>query len=312
MLKDRKAGNSLPSPIVVMQGGLGNQLFLWSFAHSISGPQPFQVDLLKGLGSTEKRDFELLSVLNNCTHVRRDSSGSLWVPRTILLFHLLDRLWRYRFLRPYIEKLGYIREDPRFDQIQSNHFPKMIRYARGYFQKQKNVEQIIDKVRSEIIPVVEEILPTVLRKFALETNYSVVHIRRGDYEAAEFSPVIIGTLSDEYFTKGISKFERTKLVFLTEDRGDILDLITALDPDLVLDKRDTSPWETLAIIYGSKNFLGSNSSLSWWGARICAIRGGNVWLPSQWSFWENIDPTDYHFPTCKITDVYWKQGVNKL
>ena len=294
------------NPITVIQGGLGNQLSQWSFAHSISRTNLFQIDPLKGLGSTERRNFELIPVLVNCTHVKKNTEGNLITPRILFFFHVLDRLWQHKSIRTFTEKFGYIREDPRLDQEQSVKFPKTIRYARGYFQKQQNVEKILEVVKCELIPVVERILPKMEEKFGLGTQYSVIHVRRGDYEAAEFSPIIIGTLSDEYFIKGIPKLKPSTLVVLTEDRKDVIDLIEVLSPNLVLDKGDTSPWETLAIMYGATDFLGSNSSLSWWGARLCAIRGGRVWLPSEWSFWKNIDPVDYHFPSCNIADVYWK------
>lgn len=298
----------MPYPIVVIQGGLGNQLSQWSFAHTIPGVENFQLDPLDGLGSKIPREFELLPVLAHCSHLKKDSHGSIVVPLTLPFYHLLDRFWQLKLCRPLIEKLGYIREDPRFDQEQTEKFPAIIRYARGYFQKQQNVEKILNLVNAEIIPIVQGILLKVDNRFGLGTNYSVVHVRRGDYETTDFSPSIIGTLSDEYFLTGVTKFDSKKLVILTENRSDITDLIQNLAPDLVLDKTDTSPWETLAIMYGATNFLGSNSSLSWWGARICRIRGGKVWLPSQWSFWGNIQNENYHFPSCNIAEVFWKQG----
>jgi hypothetical protein len=95
---------------------------------------------------------------------------------------------------------------------------------------------------------------------------------------------------------------------LTENREDAKELVKNLKPQLVLDKFDTTPWETLAIMYGASQFLGANSSLSWWGARLCSANGGEVWLPSQWSYWKNIDPMDYHFNGAKIVNASWVQG----
>jgi hypothetical protein len=299
-------------PIIAIQGGLGNQLSQWSYAHSHPRIETFQIDLLKGLGSTEHRDFELKDVLDNCPHIKKNGKGEFKTPISLPFFHLLDRLWQFSQLRLFVEKLGYIREDPRFDQVQTQKISKSFRYAKGYFQKQQNVENAINHVSIEIIPIVLGMIPMLTERFRLGENYSVLHVRRGDYETTDFSPVNIGTLSDDYFLRGVTNFSSVKLIILTENRMDIEDLITSLNPDLVLDKRNTSPWETLAIMFGATNFLGSNSSLSWWGARMCAMRGGNVWLPSQWSYWENINPGDYHFPSCNIADVYWKQDGQSI
>jgi len=297
----------LNTPIVVFQGGLGNQLSQWSFAHSISGSKYFSIDPLHKMSEIQSRNFELEEIFRNCDHIKKDKSGKLSVAKTRVFFHLLDRMWEYKSLRFFVEIFGYFREDPRIDQGQSSKAPNSIRYAKGYFQKQKNVESIFDSVRKEIIPLVDRILPGIRQKFDLASNYTVVHVRRGDYEAAEFTPTIIGTLSDEYFVRGMHGLDSSKLILLTENREDVTDLVIKLNPLLVLDRLDTTPWETLTLMYGASFLLGCNSSLSWWGARLCSARGGQVWLPSQWSHWKNINATDYHFPACNIADVYWTQ-----
>lgn len=296
------------APIIVIQGGLGNQLSQWSFAHSLSGSQCFLIDPLYNMSQNRARNFELRDVFKKCEHVKKDKSGNFSVSRIRIFFHLLDRMWEFKRLRSFVEGFGYFREDPRFDQEQSHDIPKTFRYAKGYFQKQENVETVIGSVRNEIFPLLDLILPNIRKKFALSSQYSVVHVRRGDYEVAEFTPVIIGTLSDEYFIKGVTSLDSSNLVLLTENREDVSDLVRQLKPSLVLDKFDTTPWETLAIMYGASKCLGSNSSLSWWGAKLCSTRGGDVWLPSQWSYWKNIDVVDYHFPTCNIADAYWVQN----
>ena len=303
-----KAIGNFQTPIVVFQGGLGNQLSQWSFAHSIAGSRRFLIDPLYGMSEVASRNFELQEVCKNCDHVRRDKAGNLEIPRRRVFFHFLDRIWEFKVLRPFVEIFGYIREDPRVDQEQSHDISKAPKYAKGYFQKQENVENVMNSVRSEIIPIVDEILPEARKKFALNLDYTVIHVRRGDYEAEVFSPIIIGTLSDQYFVKGMYQMVPSNLVLLTENREDVSDLVNLLKPQLVLDKFDTTPWETLAIIYGATKFLGSNSSLSWWGARLCSEKGGDVWLPSQWSYWKNVNVSDYHFINCKIADALWVQS----
>ena len=298
---------SLKIPIIVFQGGLGNQLSQWSFAHAISGSEGFQIDPLHGMSGIQSRNFELQEVFNHCEHIKNIESNKLIFPSGRIFFHLLDRLWELRILRGIVEAFGYFREDPRVDQEQTSVIPKTLRYAKGYFQKQQNVQKVFCSVEKEIMPLVDKLLPIVRKKFSLDSQYTVMHVRRGDYDTAEFSPIIIGTLSDRYFINGLKEMDTSNLILLTENREDVRDLVKVLNPRMILDKFDTTPWETLAIMYGASQFLGANSSLSWWGARLCSANGGEVWLPSQWSYWKNIDPTDYHFPGIKIADVYWVQ-----
>ena len=299
---------ALLAPIVVFQGGLGNQLSQWSYAHSIVGSGFFLIDPLHNLHEVANRNFELVDVCENCEHVLKDKKGHFKIPKSRFFYRFLDRLWEFKVIRAFVEVFGYIREDPRIDQEQSRDISKVPRYAKGYFQKQANVEKVMSAVRIEIIPLVRRLLPDLIERFALTPGYTVFHVRRGDYEAAEFTPVNIGTLSDEFFIEGLHTVKPSNLVLLTENREDVSDLVIQLNPQLVLDKSETTPWETLAIIYGATKFLGSNSSLSWWGARLCLERGGDVWLPSQWSYWKNVNVGDFHFANCKIVDALWLQG----
>lgn len=298
----------MQTPIVVFQGGLGNQLSQWSYAHTIEGSHSFLVDPIYDTSQVKSRNFELHAVCEKCDHVVKNKNGEFRIPRSRVFYHFLDRLWQFRILRPFVESCGYIREDPRIDQPQTTQVSKVPRYARGYFQKQQNVEKVMGAVQSEIIPLVREILPEVRSRVGLPSEYSVIHVRRGDYAAAEFTPVNIGTLGDQYFIEGLRDLDFSNLVILTENRIDVTDLNFKLKPAFILDRLDTTPWETLAIMYGATKFLGSNSSLSWWGARLCSTRGGDVWLPSQWSYWQNVDVRDYHFPSCRIAKSYWLQG----
>jgi hypothetical protein len=293
---------------MAIQGGLGNQLSQWYFAHAISGDSSFRVDPLYKMTTAGLRNFELQPLIEKCSHLEYRADQNFLSPFTKSYYKTLDRLWEIGSLRRFVEGLGYFREDPRLDQNQSKWNSKGIRYAKGYFQKQAKIEKVFSSVEKELLPVIQEVLATLEERIYLGSNYTVLHVRRGDYEAAEFTPIIIGTLSDEYFLRGLEGLDTSNLILLTENREDVTELVKALNPRMVLDKFDTTPWETLAIMYGSAQFLGANSSLSWWGARLCSAKGGSVWLPSQWSYWKNIDTFDYHFPGSNIANVFWVQG----
>ena len=298
----------MKSPIIAIQGGLGNQLFQWFFDHTISEDAHFRIDPLYEMSVVGSRNFELQPLIGRCSHVQLALNQDFLSPLAKSSYGLLDGLWEFIVLRRFVEGLGYIREDPRIDQSQSEGNSRNIKYAKGYFQKQAAIEKVFSYVKQELEPVLQETLGTFNTRMQLGNNYTVLHVRRGDYESAEFTPINIGTLSDEYFSRGLEGMETSNLIILTEIREDVAELVKTFNPRLVLDKSDTTPWETLAIMYGASQFLGANSSLSWWGARLCSANGGEVWLPSQWSYWKNIDPTDYHFPGSNIANVYWVQG----
>lgn len=293
---------------MAIQGGLGNQLSQWYYAHAISGQSKFRIDPLYKMTDVGLRNFELQPLIENCPHLQHEFRHDFLSSTTKCHYRVLDSLWEYKILRRFVEKLGYYREDPRVDQDQSIKGSKTIRYAKGYFQKQSEIEKIFKIVEKELVPVLISTLAAFEKRINLGSNYTVLHVRRGDYAAAKFTPEIIGTLSDEYYSRGLEEMETVNLILLTENREDVTDLVNALNPRIVLDKLDTTPWETLAIMYGASQLLGANSSLSWWGARLCFANGGKIWLPSQWSYWKNIDPMDYHFHGANVANAYWVQS----
>lgn len=307
----REAAEKLNNPIMAIQGGLGNQLSQWYFAHTILENSHFRIDPMYNMRSVSHRNFELRPLIEKCSHLEHRMDQNFLPRFTRSYYKLLDSLWEFSSLRSFVERLGYFREDPRLDQNQSILNPKNIRYAKGYFQKQAEIERAFFFVEMELLPIVKEVLDTLAKRVQLGPNYTALHVRRGDYKSEEFTPIIIGTLSDEYFLRGLEPLDKSNLILLTEDRHDVSDLVKALNPRLVLDKFDTTPWEALAIMYGAAQFLGANSSLSWWGARLCFANGGKVWLPSQWSYWKNVDTNDYHFPGSNIVNVNWVQGNEK-
>ncbi len=294
---------------MAIQGGLGNQLSQWYFAHTISVTSHFRIDPLYEMSLLGLRNFELSPIMRKCSHIEKGKDSNFLPSSTRAVFRTLDKLWRFSRLRPLIENLGYFREDPRFDQDQSGEMSGSTKYFKGYFQNQAFVQSVFDVVEHELLPIIRDYLKKITSRLDLGNDYTVIHVRRGDYAAVEFTPTIIGSLSDEYFIQGLLDIDTSNLILLTENREDVADLVRKLKPRLVLDKSDTTPWETLAIMYGAARFIGSNSSLSWWGARICSTRGGQVWLPSQWSYWKNVDVGDYHFPKCNIAEAFWGQSA---
>ena len=288
-----------------MQGGLGNQLSQWYFAHSIAIDSCFRFDPLYNLAKVEHRNFELAPLMSVCPHIQNGVQTNSIPFFERVYFRTLNKLWEFKILRKLVERLGYFREDPRSDQMQSKNVTRSLKYARGYFQKHSEIEKVFECVRTEMFPIIDAVLADVRSKLNLTSEYTVIHVRRGDYASIDFTPVYIGTLSDQYFIEGSKSLKNSNLLLLTENQEDVKSLVQNLGPCTVLDKTRTSPWETLAILAGATQFLGSNSSLSWWGARLCFARGGQVWLPEQWSYWKNIDPNDYHFPGSNVLKPYW-------
>ena len=58
---------------------------------------------------------------------------------------------------------------------------------------------------------------------------------------------------------------------------------------MILSDTEASPLQTLALMSNAQFFVGSNSSLSWWGAYLATKSGNPCILPEKWSQWGNYE-----------------------
>lgn len=295
-------------PIIALNGGLGNQLFQWFFAHTVSADQSFRVDPLfrENEISLGVNGPNLEDLISRCPHIEKNSAGLVKEATPKKLLHLANHLWhRLHILHPLLTWLGYYRENPNSSVPQSPYIPIPMRYAYGYFQNGKVIEQMLDQVKVELVPIVAANLQVLRDKFELDTPYTVIHVRRYPTKGFKLSPIQFCNLDSSFFVDWAEKNSGEKIILLAEFEDQVVDIVQTLSPKLVLDSSKTSAWDVLAIMAGAEKCLGSNSSLSWWGARLCSIFGGETWLPANWSYWNNVDTKAFHFPGCKLTNSKW-------
>ena len=294
---------------MAINGGLGNQLFQWCFAHSLVADKKVVLDLLFDGEDIkfQQLDFRLSELVARCHHIKKETTGEISGPKFRKFWHGVNYLWLIpsKIIRSLLTQLGYYRENPIQSASQSKHMPKNIFYAYGYFQHDKIVEGVWDLVEFELMPYLQTVINQVIRKFNLESRYTVIHVRCYPEKGYTHSPIHVSNLSKNYYVNWLKENPTENLILLTENAEEVTELISLLRPTIVLDREMTSPWETLAIMANSSRMLGSNSSLSWWGAKLSALRGGEVWLPAQWSYWKNIDPTKILFDSCNIAEDDW-------
>jgi hypothetical protein len=201
--------------------------------------------------------------------------------------------------------MGYYRENPNSEVIQSLSMPSPMRYAYGFFQNAEMVEQVLGVIDVELLPLIKSNLKELQEKYDLRSPYTAIHLRRYPTAGIKLSPIQFCNLSSNYFINWAKQNSGEKIILLTEHADQVREIIDTLQPDLVLDASNSSPFDVLAIMAGSEKCLGSNSSLSWWGARLCSINGGQASLPSRWSYWGNVDSRTFHFTGCNLSNSVW-------
>ena len=285
---------------ISFSGGLGNQLFQYAAAHSNTAQSNFKVDLhLYFIGSARK--FELEELLQNCSHTNYIQVNF----RSYSVTRLLESLKYSGIKMPVLDKLGYISDE----NIEALTFPKRRSrknsYLSGMFQDAYLVEKVCTLIKPELDAVLVKRMKTLKGRFLIPDKYQLVHVRRSDYTISITPSEAIGQLSDEYFV-GLTNESKLPIVLLSEDEKDIADLCSVLQPLLVLTKEQTDSWDVLALMTDAEILIGSNSTLSWWGAYLASKKGSVAWLPSQWSQWKNHDGAKLYLSAIHYPPSFWR------
>jgi hypothetical protein len=293
-------------PIVVIKGGLGNQLFQWVYAHSLQPKQPFYPAQFYYDHHYQNAHLELQAIFKTCPHVMNHGEISQ-VKEFISLS--AEWLWSKKSGKKIAESVfGYVQEDPRINMPQVTGAYHKARIMSGFFQKNCYSDNSMGAVELEILPHAERIAEGLMASGLIPRQYSVLHIRTGEYSArSSIDPSFIGNLEKKYFLENLDRLQAKYLIVLTENADHIPDLLNEIKPDLVLDSHQQNAWETLATMALSESMIGANSSLSWWGAKLASLKDARTWLPSNWSAWNNIDSIGYRFPKLNVIESAWRK-----
>lgn len=264
---------SKPSVLIPFIGGLGNQLF----------------QLCGGLflESVKKRSISfsdrLLTLANHSPLERR----TLMIRPLLRTGELADYSRLYVATATLISRFDtkrFAREvQPADDVLWKTG--STTRFILGFFQRNEYVsvvwEALLDRMNgnSEFRSLLTtEPQPTI-----------VLHIRRGDYLNPK-TQKFHGFTSNAYFEEACQQIiDRVKVQSITVVSDDIDGAMRQLGTSQyfsnidVTISRDLSELQTLRLMSSARGVVTSNSSFSWWGARLCwALNNGIVALPTPW------------------------------
>lgn len=254
---------------IQVQGGLGNQLFIWAMAHEITSKTGKKVELIYIDDTHQRTDRpnELRGIANYCGHAISVRESKLWG----YIFKFVDKSPQFgknveqkliSFLKIYSCTSDF--EIPEFKKLE----PKMLR---GFFQNSEMVNRHKLALSQEIYETFKDI--EIKCK-----NLQSVHIRRGDTIDISKS---WGVLSMEYYEKLIT--ESVPLVICTDSEALAVKLAQKYTEAEFSTSKTDSAWQTLKILSQARHFIGGNSSLSWWAAWLVANKNdGEALLPEPW------------------------------
>lgn len=256
---------------VQLQGGLGNQLFIWAMAHELQQHHSLKVDLIYVEDKLQRSDRlnELAPLKAVCKHgIRLRNSRRLG-----LFLRIIDKSKSF----PVVGKLNLEGKFGLYSCNSTGEFPEInyrkFKLIRGYFQNSLVVEKNRLVLSQELNQALDELVGNCSSDFD-----QALHIRRGDTLSFAKS---WGVLDISYYLDQISA---NKSLAICTDDPDLGRSLKIKYPDAYVSIPQTeTTWQTLRILSRSKEFIGANSTLSWWAAWIIKVNAGQIAiLPKPW------------------------------
>lgn len=285
------------SLIVQSHGGLGNQLFQAQYAHFLSQKLPLAEISFRSTHKRDKRTFELENFFEGCNHVNQQLHDTQIESFRNLIFEGLKRrnLEKYSFFWDYIDESKDISIED-LTKYQSNFRKASIR---GYFQNN------LFKGDSCFQSLLSSALENRFGKQAQNFD-TVVHIRKGDFQ--QFNSH--GPLANLYFENILKSIDSDNSVLHTDAEPSELSGFLRGYFSLIKYSETNSAWNLLVDAVDCTNFIGSNSTLSWWAASISEWVSFNkpefISLPKRWKR-KNCDAQEtFISPNWHLSDSIWQ------
>ncbi|MFF2488885.1 alpha-1,2-fucosyltransferase [Microbacterium sp. NPDC058062] len=246
--------------VLSLQGGLGNQLFQWSFAQQlISEGRAVRFDRVR------------------CRGDRPYALGGL-VPRSSLLNPL------HGAALAAAERVGIISERSRFRlvrQRRSGYDPDVRRdldgtsYLLGYFQSPRYFAEVADQVGRSILDHLQTLLLPDGARFAAELRDDpaavAVHVRRGDYLTDPAAAARHGVLERGYYDRALALMADlgyTHRVWFSDDPAWVHANLAAPGDRICDPAVTTSDGGEIALMAACATRIVANSSFSWWSGYL--------------------------------------------
>ncbi len=285
--------------VVNVIGGLGNQMFQYAFAYSVSQKlkQPFRLDVT---------DFE--------TYWHPQNSSSCWHPYQLNIFQIKNelpphtiKLKEKNLLNKAIMKLKTIKRKfltEGYYQEPHYHFDENVfniqkdAYFVGYWQSECYFEGYRDELLKQfMLKVLIHVKTQEYKKAILSRNAVSLHIRRGDYVSDANTNNFHGICSLEYYQKAVKYMNQisTEVCFyiFSDDLDWAKDNLNFVDNKIFVELDENVPdYEEMYLMSCCKHNIIANSSFSWWGAWLNQNIDKKVIAPKQWFPDSSIDTKD--------------------
>ena len=272
------------TPQINLNGGLGNQLFGWALAYSLSRTMGLQVGL--NVKNLHQRGFELTNFnipdISNITFSTISNHSRIRAS-------LRRRFVKLRSRDEFFES-GFGFDQRVFESREKTTF-------NGYFQSWKYFHQYREEIVHQLqAPKNPSAKYLDFVKSLSEKKWIAIHVRRGDY--VKFKNYH-GLASSEYYTMSLDLVSHAigdiDIVVFSDDISEAKKIVPNAT-QYICEEDISSPVENLILMSKATHFIGANSSFSWWAAYIGDQKEKINIFPRPWFAEKNIDTRDLLLP----------------
>lgn len=270
--------------ILIVHGGLGNQMFAYAFSRALKKRHPFSYISLDMLETWNAHNgYELLKVFSGKFSMsyrfyrRQWKVYSQFFTKRLFSFHIEREADYCTF------NAATVKSDCLFEVFD------------GFWQSEKYFRSVEKKIRQEFSFDMAQLNEMSLKLFYKleQDSYSVsVHIRRGDYK--EYEHYFGGTCDLEYYQNAIlyikNQLPNVRFYFFSDDMNWVKEKFKDLDASFVDWNIRNDSWQDMFLMTKCKNNIIANSSFSWWGAWLNNYKEKIVVAPKKW--FKNIEAKD--------------------
>lgn len=277
--------------IVKIKGGIGNQMFQYSFAKLLEKETKDTVKLdFQDYNYRKKDKIRIPRLLNFNISLEESTFDEL---RKITKFpKILKRnMLSYKisiFIEKTINKLYYFENNRKYTNIK-----EIIKYNYydGYWQSYKYVDSIINEIKNDFTSKIRLSEKTMIFKEEISNQNSVfIGVRKGDYTKNKKTMKHYGSFSSDYYINSIKIIQNnvSNPVFyvFSDDIEWAKDNINWGGYKVKFREKEdqTNDFEELILMSSCKNAIIVNSTFNWWGARLINNPSKIVVCPENWFF----------------------------
>ncbi|MBO5834703.1 MAG: alpha-1,2-fucosyltransferase [Bacteroidales bacterium] len=264
--------------IVHLYGGIGNQLFQYTFGEYVKNK--YKMDVLYDISSfgvlATFRDLQIESIVND---IPIYETNKYFFSRHTRFYRRISR-WIFRH-KPGVKYFD--------NKIDENIFCKKnwnLLYLDGYWHNKIYAEWVMNNLGNIYKPLGK--LPECLEKYISYINsHEVVsvHIRRGDYLNA-VNASRFGSCTKVYYQRAIEEIQKKinnpYFLFFSDDTDWVKENFQSLENMMIVENDDIPPFWYIHLMSLCAHNIMSNSTFSWWGSFLNSNENKLVVSPQRW------------------------------